>query len=509
MNFETDTFSWVDEATFPEGINLKKPSKYPCIILNLLISWNDFGIVNNFYAFYLKDSETPKVYLGRVKIISKKNWEQNRILEIPERFTSLPEEFISLGCSHEYYENLRDYLGEESFTICNDLRDVAIIEGLRKGYENNFFWSHSILRENESERMLRAANDILKRIDYRLKHRFIYNYIPSYNNKCQINFDFNLDNKFFPKRVISIIGKNGVGKTTLIKRLISDYVNTKSENFNDLLPKFSIPILVTTSSLDNYYFTNEEKKKFKHCSLLDDKNMPISEEVQISYIKAYLEDINSFDSKTNPIVRNALEVISKLLPQEKENIKIEVNTETKINISAITEIYKRSSSGVKSLLFIMISILSNIKTDSLLILDEPELHLHPNFIALFIYTIYKLVDEYSSYAIIATHSPIVIREMKADDVYIMEREEQECRIRQTKFETLGADLTEITDEVFNTKEIPLHFIETIEKMKEMNFSKEEIIKNIQSNKRELSLSVELYIESLFSDEDKYYEEYFN
>lgn len=511
MNYELDEFYWYDSKTFPKNLNVKKPTQFPCIILDLFTQWNDFGIVNNFFCFYFKNKDEPEVYLGKIKIISKNNNANNCILDLPKNFQHLPDDFVSIGCSHDYYKNLRDNLSVECFEICKDLRDVAINEDLRKDFERNYFWTRSIIRDNEAERMLRAAKDILSRNDFYLKHKFKYEY--NFNkflsdNKCIINFDFNVKNKYFPKRLYTIIGKNGVGKTTLIKHLIEDYINNESSCFSDSLPIFSKLILVTTSFLDLYSFTDEEKSKFVQCNFLGENNELLKENEQIDTIKKYLKEINDIDYEDNPISRNAIEVICKIVGLNQEDIQEQKGNEIKINTEKIQEIYKKSSSGIKSLLFIIISILANIRTDSLLLIDEPELHLHPNFIALFIYTIYKLLDNYSSYAIITTHSPIVIREMKADDVYIMDRLNNECSIRQTKIETLGAELSEITDEVFKTKDIPLHFEEIINEMKDNNCSKEEIIQTIKSKNRELSLAVELYIESLF-DEGDIYVEYFN
>ena len=505
MNYELDSFYWYDSKTFPKDVTVKKPSKYPCIVLNLFTRWNDFGITNNFFCFYFKNKDEPEVYIGKIKIISKNNSEHNCILEVPKSFEQLPEDFISIGCSHDYYKNLRDYLREECFQLCNDLRDVAINENLIKDFEKNYFWEHSIIRDYDSERMLRAAKDILNRRDFYLKHKFIYNYKYTLGNDCYFNFNFDVTNQYFPRRLYTVIGKNGVGKTTLIRHLIHDYINNESSSFNDSLPIFSLPILVTTSSLDLFHFTNEEKVKFKQCSFLKEDNTILSEQEQIDLIYKNLEEINNIDYEDNPVSNNALEVISKLVGLNKEEIQIYKENNTKIDTKKITDIYKQSSSGVKSLLFIIISILTNIRKDSLLLIDEPELHLHPNLIALFIYTIYKLLDEFSSYAIITTHSPIVIREMKADDIYIMDRFNNECKIRKTKIETLGADLTEITDEVFKTKDIPLHFEEIIDDMKEKNCTKEQIIKTIKSENKNLSLAVELYIESLFDEGDQYVE----
>jgi predicted ATP-dependent endonuclease of OLD family len=54
-----------------------------------------------------------------------------------------------------------------------------------------------------------------------------------------------------------------------------------------------------------------------------------------------------------------------------------------------------------------------------LLFDEPETHLHPSIIFKLINTLNKLLDDYDSYLIIATHSPIVIQQIPSKKVMIL------------------------------------------------------------------------------------------
>lgn len=66
----------------------------------------------------------------------------------------------------------------------------------------------------------------------------------------------------------------------------------------------------------------------------------------------------------------------------------------------------------------------HIENGSLLLIDEPETHLHPNFISLIISALHKILTATGSYSIISTHSVYIVREVPQDQVIILERGEK-------------------------------------------------------------------------------------
>lgn len=61
--------------------------------------------------------------------------------------------------------------------------------------------------------------------------------------------------------------------------------------------------------------------------------------------------------------------------------------------------------------------------NSLLLFDEPETHLHPNMIFKLVKSLYKILETEESYAIIATHSPIIIQQVPSKNILIFENYE--------------------------------------------------------------------------------------
>lgn len=93
----------------------------------------------------------------------------------------------------------------------------------------------------------------------------------------------------------------------------------------------------------------------------------------------------------------------------------------------------QASSGELSLLFTMSSIAGEIENGSLILIDEPELSLHPewqlNFLSL-------LIDIFSNYKschfIIATHSPNIISSIPDDNAYIVSLDIDEAKLMPSK-----------------------------------------------------------------------------
>ena len=75
------------------------------------------------------------------------------------------------------------------------------------------------------------------------------------------------------------------------------------------------------------------------------------------------------------------------------------------------------SSGKKSILMIILTIFGYDMENGLMIIDEPELHLHPQYQKLFVKMLNFLSKKYGIQFLIATHSPIMINESNIRNVY--------------------------------------------------------------------------------------------
>ena len=112
------------------------------------------------------------------------------------------------------------------------------------------------------------------------------------------------------------------------------------------------------------------------------------------------------------------------------------------------------------------SLLAWVKENSLIIFDEPEMHLHPNAIASLFTVLNGVLRQYRSFALIATHSPQFIQEIPAKRVLVFERTGNVTELRHLQGETLGENISNLTRHIFETYEIPSHYKKVLKKLSE-------------------------------------------
>jgi predicted ATPase len=106
------------------------------------------------------------------------------------------------------------------------------------------------------------------------------------------------------------------------------------------------------------------------------------------------------------------------------------------------------SSGEVAMFRFAAQAVSAIEVGSMLLFDEPETHLHPNFISDFVDLLQDLLDTTKSVAIIATHSAYIVREVPRQRVRILNLVEGEVSVDQPRLQTFGASIDSISDFVF-------------------------------------------------------------
>ena len=83
----------------------------------------------------------------------------------------------------------------------------------------------------------------------------------------------------------------------------------------------------------------------------------------------------------------------------------------------------------------------------------PETHLHPNAVASLFLVLSDILERFDSYAVVATHSPVVIQEIPAKRVLVFEREQNLTIAHPLSIESFGESVTELTKHVFETIEV--------------------------------------------------------
>ena len=80
----------------------------------------------------------------------------------------------------------------------------------------------------------------------------------------------------------------------------------------------------------------------------------------------------------------------------------------------------------------------------------------------------------------------------------MERFENKSVIRKVQQETLGANISILTDEIFGNKDIPQYYREIISKLADDGITEEQIIQAISTDDTPLPIGLQIFIKSIFS-----------
>lgn len=476
-----------------------QPNHFPSFVM-VVDHWDDYGVESRFELYYY-ESKGVHTYIGPLKIINIQTeytdpkHQKYRVRELMEdNFFSLGEnDFCSIGQSQRYYDNLKQHFPKKYLSILWALKDCAIFSFIEDNFEKHPFF-HSLIRDNSVERILRNEKYRIDNHKISSCYKFSYEFLPKYS-ESPIHIEFSFDiNSAFQQRVFAIIGENGVGKTQLITTLPIDLAKKREELFAPQVPLYSKVIAVSTSMYDSFDVPkNSVGFNYVYCGLAcgkkDHKTILAPKELKLKLLDT-TRTINGRERAES--LKNIL------LPLYSEDIVNALFTfqdeKLKINQARLVEIVDYMSSGESSLLFIFCNIVANIRYDSLILFDEPETHLHPNAITSLMSSIYQLLDEYQSFAIIVTHSPLIIREMRSIGVRIMDRINNLPVIRSINMESLGANVSALVEEIFENKDIPKYYKLKLDELISSGISYDDLVSTLQSKDIELGIGIKMYIQ---------------
>lgn len=110
--------------------------------------------------------------------------------------------------------------------------------------------------------------------------------------------------------------------------------------------------------------------------------------------------------------------------------------------------HKRLSSGHKIVLLTITRLVELVDERTLVLMDEPEGHLHPPLLSAFVRSLSDLLVRRNGVAILATHSPVVLQEVPQSCAWILQRTGHSSVAERPSIETFGENLGVLTREVF-------------------------------------------------------------
>lgn len=474
-------------------------------VLKFYRGWNDYSYQSIFnLSYYVKgDSQSP-YYIGEVKIISSD--ENNRIesvdnenywmTKLPDSFLKLDPSYCSLGQKMSYYKNLKEHTGSFYESVLHAFRDAAYDTDIQDEFENVSNFKSSLIRYDDAERVMREAKLEMEGASRADLYNFTYLFKPKYaENTVRIDFEFN-DDLDIPNRVCALIGKNGVGKTQILTSLPVNISNRSENYFEPRIPIFSKVIAVSYSAFDSFEPPKKNKNlNYIFCGIRDEDGNIISERSKAQRFVHIRKRIQSLSR-----IEDWRLILYSFLEEELVNeFIVYKDRELSIDVEKLNEFKKKLSSGESILFHSVADIIAHIRYDSLLLFDEPEMHLHPNAITLLMNMIYRIADRFKSFCIIATHSPLIIRELLSRNVFVVERENKFISVRKIGIESFGENLTILTEEVFGNREVPKQYRIIIQRLLNEGMTVDQVVESIETDNRPVSLNTRIFIESLASN----------
>jgi len=475
-------------------LNHVKPKTFPSLVL-VKDNWNDFGAMTYHHLFLHQDDKTVS-YIGGVKIMKK----GEDSTDVPNEFFLLDETYCSLGMGEEFYKNLSDKAGADFISILFALRDTAFFPMIYEEFEDDDIFKKSLIRDDKAERNCRTVSYTFAGGNLDDRYKFKYKFKPPFDeNETEIYFPFTSAGEV-PKRITALIGKNGTGKTQLLTSLAKNLSNRNSPLFSPKTPVFGKVLAVSYSAFDTFEIpTSDNSFNYRYCGLKNSKGKLLSE-VELEerfYTSVRKIRAKARIAKLSKLLKNFIdpEIVELFITEDDTNSEEFL----KINLEDYSATKQKLSSGQGLLLYVVVEILAELRYDSLILFDEPETHLHPNAITELISVIYDLVDQFDSYCIVATHSPIIIQSLTSDSVYVTEKDGNVFSIRKIYKESFGENLTTITDEIFGNRDVGQEYKKIINLFIENGKSYEEILRLLESDGVPLSLNAKIYIRSMLKN----------
>ena len=378
-------------------------------------NWNDWFKFKTMYTLYVVTAPGTYRSVGSVKIGQKGMTDATISPELPEQFDDLGDQFFSIGQDEDYYQTINQ-LQDLRGPIYAGLRDCAFNQAIFYEALNEYVMGESLLR-SLSTQSVRGRLHRLAHGNAELTHfGFVYS-IPSPGVEGDTELRFDVNPSSTPSTNVHVlIGRNGVGKTRCLSGMIGAILSRNA-------PDGSVPgIFRQESTEDAAAFTNLICVSFSAFDSSDPLPLDtVGNRVQYSYIGLKGQP----PKQVQPVNEAAAELPKPVtsLPKDKHQLALEFATsmqrcqeglrkdrwqgalqtletdplfkESEVASFAATDIegewrdsvikkFDRLSSGHAIVLLTITRLVELVEERSLVLIDEPEGHLHPPLLSAFV-----------------------------------------------------------------------------------------------------------------------------
>lgn len=428
-------------------------------------NWDDYGWKTMWTLWVVRADDVREI--GGVKIGDTSGDSRPAV---PNRFSELPSEFFSLGQDEDYYDNL------------NQLNDPAlsqqILIGLRDISLDSALFNQALPHEVTQNSLLRSVKAVTVRTQFRRialggvkLSPYSFSYTTSDRNRhgekaLPATLQFFIEPTSTPKSNVHVlIGRNGVGKsfilndiTTALTRPGSSAGTLAFHQTGDerLVNRFTNVVSVAFSAFDSFEplrgrSSDEKAVKYTYIGL---KTVPKSDKAATT-LKDHVALASQFGTSLKSCVEDGrldrwqytleflksdplfAESIDRLVELDDDNVRNEAR-----------EVFSELSSGHKIVLLTLTKLVEAVEEATLVLLDEPESHLHPPLLSAFMRALTELLESRNAAAIIVTHSPVVLQEVPSNCVWKIGMPGSSLQAARPTGETFGENVGTLTQEIF-------------------------------------------------------------
>jgi predicted ATPase len=264
----------------------------------------------------------------------------------------------------------------------------------------------------------------------------------------------------------TVIGYNGVGKTRLLASLGMILATVADERGSDEFvtqygrlvgefPAIAAVLSISYSAFDTFVIPRARgpllERSYRYCGLRSVGSVEdVAAQLELKGIDAIQEDFHKArEAAVRKLRESELEQIFNPLLREPSFAMAGDLPDLTATRATWRSALRRFSTGHTIVLTILVNLCAYLERRSLVLLDEPEMHLHPPLVAALLSSVHVALSVFDSFAIAATHSPVVAQEVPSSHVLLLRRAGTASTVEAPEVETFGENIGLLTSRIFH------------------------------------------------------------